>query len=85
MNRAFRRLTALAAVILFGGAGGPSVGLGLLLESDTNGTSFLKLETNDFLLLEGVSPGGPSIGSSLLLEPGGALLLETGDFLLLEE
>ncbi len=33
--------------------GGPAVGDGLLLELDTDGTSFLKLETNDFLLLEG--------------------------------
>lgn len=33
--------------------GGPSVGDGMLLERDTAGTDFLKLETGDFLLLEG--------------------------------
>lgn len=33
--------------------GGPAVGDGLLLESDTDGTAFLLLESGDFLLLEG--------------------------------
>ena len=33
--------------------GGPATGSGLLLESDTDGTMFLLLENDDFLLLEG--------------------------------
>lgn len=90
MNRAFRRLTALAAVIFFGAAGaGPSVGSGLLLESDTNGTSFFLLETSNFLLLEegAGAADGPASGSGLVFESASTdfLLLETGDFLLLEE
>ena len=60
------------------GVSGPS-GSGLLL---TDGTSFFKLQTDDFLLLQ--LTGGPT-GDGLLLEDGSSYrLLETGDFRLLE-
>lgn len=40
------------AVLLRGEEAGPSMGSGLLLESDIGGTSFLLLETGEYLLLE---------------------------------
>ena len=59
--------------------GGPSSGSGLLL---VDGTSFLKLQTDDYLLLQ-VAGSGPS-SDGLLLETGDYRLLETGDYRLLE-
>ena len=40
------------AVLMGGEEAGPVSGSGLLLESDIGGTSFLLLETGDYLLLE---------------------------------